>query len=80
MVRYCVVLNYEEDGSYKTMTERGIAAGPTAQEALTQIEEYYGDDIEAIRIEYSDDMSDKIYAAFSEEDYPWLTKSEGGTV
>ena len=40
MVRYCVVLNYEEDGSYKTMTERGIAAGPTAQEALTQIEEY----------------------------------------
>ena len=80
MVRYCVVLNYEEDGSYKTMTERGIAAGPTAQEALTQIEEYYGDDIEAIRIEYSDDMSDKIDAAFSEEDYPWLAKSEGGAV
>ena len=80
MVRYHVVLNYEEDGSYKTMTERGIAVGPTAQEALTQIEEYYGDDIEAIRIEYSDDMSDKIYAAFSEEDYPWLTKGEGGAV
>lgn len=80
MVRYQVILNYEEDGSYKTMTERGIAAGPTAQAALTQIEEYYGDDIEAIRIEYSDDMSDKIYAAFSEEDYPWLTKSEGGAV
>lgn len=80
MVRYHVVINYEEDGSYKTMTERGIAWGPTAQDALMQIEEYYGDYIEAVRIEYSDDMSDKIYAAFSEEDYPWLTKGEGGAV
>ena len=73
MVRFEVTIGWWEDSNYKVKTERGITCGPTAGEALAQIEEYYGEELQEVKIVYSDDMADKIYVE-EDEDTRWLTK------
>lgn len=75
MVRFEVTIGWFEDSNYKEKTERGIAFGPTAGEALAQIEEYYGEELQEVKIVYSDDMADKIYVG-EFEDSNWLTKED----
>ena len=73
MVRFEVTIGWWEDSNYKEKTERGITCGPTAGEALAQIEEYYGEELQEVKIVDSDDMADKIYVE-EDEDTRWLTK------
>ena len=75
MVRFEVTIGWWEDSNYKEKTERGITCGPTAGEALAQIEEYYGEELQEVKIVYSDDMTDKIYVG-EFEDSNWLTKED----
>jgi len=61
---------------YTEKTYRGLAVGPSTNEALTQIEEAYGGDIASLTLEYTDDMDCIIYDDTNEEEMPWLTKKE----
>lgn len=83
MVRFKVVLGWWEepaDGSkssvYKEKTLKGLASGPSPKEALAQIEEYYGEEIQTITLEYTDDMDTPIYDTTYEEEEAWLTKED----
>lgn len=73
MVRFEVTIGWWEDSNYKEKTERGITCGPTAGEALAQIEEYYGEELQEVKIVYTDDMNSEIYVE-EDEDTRWLTK------
>ena len=75
MVRFEVTIGWWEDSNYKEKTERGITCGPTAGEALAQIEEYYGEELQEVKIVYSDDMNSEIYVE-EDEDTRWLTKGD----
>lgn len=73
MVRFEVTIGWWDENDWQEKIERGIAYGPTAQDALKQIEGYYGDDIQDVKIIYTDDMDSGIYVE-EDEDTRWLTK------
>lgn len=73
MVRFEVNIGWWEDSNYKEETERGIACGPTAKDALAQIEECYGESLQSVKIVYSDDMEDNVYIG-EWDDSNWLTR------
>lgn len=73
MIRFEVTIGWWDENNWQEKTERGIACGPTAQDTLKQIEDYYGDDIQDVKIIYTDDMDSKIYIE-EDEDTRWLTK------
>ena len=73
MVRFEVTIGWFDGNNWQEKTERGIACGPTAQDALKWIEEYYDEDIHEVKIIYTDDMDIGIYVE-EDEDTRWLTK------
>ena len=76
MVKFEVTIGWwDEKNKWQEKTERGIACGPTAQGALERIEDYYGDDIQDVKIIYTDDMNSEIYVE-EDEDTRWLTKGD----
>lgn len=75
MVRFEVTIGWFDENNWLETTERGIAYGPTTQDALKQIEDYYGDDIQDVKIIYTDDMNSEIYVE-EDEDTRWLTKGD----
>lgn len=73
MIRFEVTIGWWDENDWQEKTERGIACGPTAQDALKQIEGYYGNDIQDVKIIYTDDMDSGICVE-EDEDTRWLTK------
>ena len=73
MVRFEVTIGWFDENNWLEKTERGITRGPTAKDALKQIEDYYGEDIQDVKIIYTDDMDSEIYVE-EDEDTRWLTK------
>ena len=73
MVRFEVTIGWWDENDWQEKTERGIACGPTAQDALKRIEKYYSEDIQEVKIIYTDDMDSGIYIE-EDEDARWLTK------
>ena len=74
MVRYEITIGYYEgaEAEWKEYTERGIAVRPTPDEAISQIKEFYGDDLIGVKIIYDEMMSDKCYSEWCGG--PWFTK------
>lgn len=82
MIRYKVTIGWWDDpvnggkSVYKEKNYRGLAVGPSTREALAQIEERYGEDIQSLTFEYTDDMDYPIYDGMDEQEMPWMTKED----